>query len=531
MLHDTKSHRGPSESLLVWIVLVGLLILAGLLPFWRLGDRDLWSSHEARAASNARSLLEPGNNGLPRGETGAFELQKPPLFYWLVAGIAFWRGGVDELAVRLPSALAAVVTLLALVLGIGLGLGRPLAAVLAGLILATGIHFPWLARIGRIDMPLTAAVSLSALSFLVLLNRRLSPLARWGLVLLGWSACTVGVLLKGPIGLLLPGAIVVAHLLLEGRWPAFWEYRAWADLLARLKLGSGIAILLTVVVPIFLWLDHVSEGQFAREFLWLHNVQRGLGGSRLRSHPWWLYFPFLGLYLLPATPFLLLGLFRWRDWWADGTARLGLAWLVGVFLLLSAAHFKRADYLLPAYPGAALLLGCIVERWLARPWGERVLAGVVLVVLLSLTGWVYRVGWSLPAEEPYRDYRVFARHINAQANSTERVIFFRTEAHALAFRLGRPIVRLVEWHELQSQLRQPGTHLLVLPVALADEVRHRLADCSFELLCQNTSPTRNHERPMLCWRAGRARATAAVSFAASKPCQNCQPCPPSPTNR
>src|SRR5262245_12488590 len=82
------------------------LLLVGLaLFFWRLADRDLWSSHEARAAMNAASLLDPDSNGLPRLFDGRAETQKPPLYYWLAAAIGWLRGGVDEWAVRLPATL------------------------------------------------------------------------------------------------------------------------------------------------------------------------------------------------------------------------------------------------------------------------------------------------------------------------------------------------------------------------------------------------------------------------------------------
>src|SRR4051812_29321880 len=199
-------------------VLLACLLPAVALFFWRLGDRDLWSSHEARAAMDAVSLLEPGSGGLPRLHDGRPELQKPPLFYWLVAGVAWLAGGVDGLAVRLPAALSAAGVVAAVVLALALGLRRPVAGLVAGVVLATGIHFPWLARIGRIDMPLTLTVTTAALAFALALR---SP-RPWPLLLAGYLACAAGVLLKGPIGLALPAAVVTAHLVAEGEWPAAW---------------------------------------------------------------------------------------------------------------------------------------------------------------------------------------------------------------------------------------------------------------------------------------------------------------------
>ena len=69
-----------------------LLVVCGCLFFWGLGDRDLNASHEARAAQNAQMVLTGGHWLLPRLYDGHLELQKPPLYYWLVAllGTYWW---------------------------------------------------------------------------------------------------------------------------------------------------------------------------------------------------------------------------------------------------------------------------------------------------------------------------------------------------------------------------------------------------------------------------------------------------------
>jgi 4-amino-4-deoxy-L-arabinose transferase-like glycosyltransferase len=87
------------------LCLLCAFVVSFLLFFYRLGDRDLWSSHEARAGMDARSVLDDGAGGVPRLYSGEAELQKPPLYYWLVAAAAFVRGGeVDAWSVRLPAA-------------------------------------------------------------------------------------------------------------------------------------------------------------------------------------------------------------------------------------------------------------------------------------------------------------------------------------------------------------------------------------------------------------------------------------------
>src|SRR3954462_7966671 len=89
---------------------LALLLLCGSLFFRGIGSRELWASHEARAAQNAQRMLEDGDWLLPRLYDGQVELQKPPAFYWLVAAVGGLRGQVDAWAVRLPAAVAGTLT-------------------------------------------------------------------------------------------------------------------------------------------------------------------------------------------------------------------------------------------------------------------------------------------------------------------------------------------------------------------------------------------------------------------------------------
>src|SRR5260370_31357222 len=97
----------PSLNRLILLPLVALPALF-LLFFYRLADRDLWSSHEAPAAMDAQTVLD-GDLALPQLYDGRAELQQPPLYYWLVAGIAKLRGrDVHAWPLPLPTPLAAL---------------------------------------------------------------------------------------------------------------------------------------------------------------------------------------------------------------------------------------------------------------------------------------------------------------------------------------------------------------------------------------------------------------------------------------
>src|SRR6478672_11944127 len=144
--------RPPEPAPLILLLLCGSLFLQGT------GSRDLWASHEARAAQNAQRMLDDGNWLLPRLYDGQPELQKPPGFYWLVALTGLFRGGVDAWAVRLPAAMAGTLTVLMVWWHLR-QCGRPVAGFVAAAMLAGAVHFTGTARIGRIDVPLACAVA------------------------------------------------------------------------------------------------------------------------------------------------------------------------------------------------------------------------------------------------------------------------------------------------------------------------------------------------------------------------------------
>src|SRR5262245_61725091 len=97
----------------LWYLFLSVFISGAVLLFSGLGQRDLWASHEARAAQDAQRILDDGDWLLPRLFNDQVELQKPPLYYWLAAVCGWLRGGqVDAVAVRLPATVAGSFTIL-----------------------------------------------------------------------------------------------------------------------------------------------------------------------------------------------------------------------------------------------------------------------------------------------------------------------------------------------------------------------------------------------------------------------------------
>jgi 4-amino-4-deoxy-L-arabinose transferase-like glycosyltransferase len=482
-----------------------LSCLSICLFFIRLDQRDLWSSHEGRAAQDAQSLLLDKAWGLPRLFCLQADLQKPPLYYWLVAGVAWIHGGtVDAWSVRFPAA-ASAMGCVWLLYAFGSWCGRPRSGFLAAFLLASSMHFTWLARIGRIDMPLTLTVAVCVTCAHVGMRayRLQGGLAGWRWFVGVYLAAAAALLLKGPIGIVLPLVVIVAdgcaRRLVEGssgRPNGPWKFAH------ALGLWWGIPLVFGLVSPWFLWVNQATNGEFFRVFFWKHNVERGLGSGTLHVHPWWFYLPRMAFDFLPWSPLLIPAtwwLFR-KAWKSDPLARFSWIWVTGIIAVLSCSSFKRADYLLPAFPGAALLLGCGLDRLLElRPSLLRHTVAAGLVSSLCLVGgWFYYLSVTLPRAEPEREFRTFAATIRRIAPAPQPIIFFRTESHALAFHVGRPVDSILEWENVDTWASRAGAFYVVMPAEMVAEwPAHVHAGKLVEVARNDPANGRPHEQPLV----------------------------------
>ncbi|HJZ59861.1 MAG TPA: glycosyltransferase family 39 protein, partial [Gemmataceae bacterium] len=419
---------------------------------------------------------------------GQADLQKPPGYYWMVAACGWLNGGeVNAFVARLPAALAGLAAVLLVYLYLRRE-GRPTAALIAALALATAVHFTAISRTARIDVPLTCAVTAALLAFhRGCCHREGEALAEsqprrrlgWSLALprsgrLGWHllsavAAAVGVMLKGPVALALVGPVAVVWLVTE-RKPRYGRGGAFPSLpLSSALLGTFL--LLALALPWFVWANQTTGGEFARVFFWHHNVERFTGASQtLASYPWWYYVPRFAVDFLPWTPpLVLLAVWTGRSGQCneDRLFRFGVVWFAVMFVVLSAARFKRSDYLLPLFPGAAITLGCAGEAWLASRTDPRTVRrawwGFGVVIALVVVGWQVMTFAVEPAEQAKEEKRAFAAMIRQHAPPPNEVLLFRTESHLLAFHLGRPLYTLVEWMDLNDRLAEPGPHFVVMP--------------------------------------------------------------------
>jgi len=379
-----------------WLAPLGLAALLGALFFFRLGDDLPFRTHEALLAVSARNMvldrpvqladgshpspyLVPNFNDEPR-------LRKTPLPYWMAAGVAQLTGRLDEWSARLPSALAALGTVLILAALLGRWCDR-MTALFGAAILATTLGFLTLARTALADMPLTLFItaSLAALWMGVERNGR----RRFAWFTLAGAAAGLAVLAKGPVPLITfpaPYLVAVGFILARLRRPRRPEEAGRAEWAWTLG-GTAVALLvfLAIALP---WPAYVALRVPGAVAIW-HAESIGRAAGELgREEPPWFYFLRLPILLAPWTLFFFCGLAltigRARRVLQDRPWLLFVgAWLLGPLAAFSLAAGKQEHYILPVLPAAAVYTALAMRHLLAPASPEAGRHGRRLLVVHS----------------------------------------------------------------------------------------------------------------------------------------------------
>lgn len=366
------------------LLALSLAVLTAL--FFRLGEVPLFDVDEGAFGEATREMLARGDyvstwlNGQPR-------FDKPILIYWLqAASVSLF--GASEFAFRLPSALAAGAWIAAVGVFAATRFERRTGHA-AAFIAATSAGVVVIGRGAIADALLNLWLALAMFDIMRYAAAPLAPAARiYRRRAFLWIG--LGLLTKGPVALLVPGAASLLGFALQRRLPLWW--RAVRDPL-------GWLILLAVAAPWYL-LEYARRGDaFLAGFFMRHNVERfleplqGHGGGALY------YLPALLLVLLPYSGLLfrtLPGLRHWQALRAPGAPDAFLwSWFLFVFVFFSCAGTKLPHYLLYGVTPLFILMARVRHApgpgWLA--FGPAVLLLAAVAALPWLLGYaVPRIG-------------------------------------------------------------------------------------------------------------------------------------------
>lgn len=356
------------RSIVLWIVALFAIrvLVASFSP--------IFETSEARYAAISANMARTGDYLVPRftyrGEYQSFD-GKPPLQFQL-SGLSCQALGVSEGAVRLPILLAMTCMLIFLYRTVAV-LSDRRRGLLATAICLSSVALYALAGFSMPDGLLTPCVTTAYLAYLRFLR---SEERNWSLLV--FAALALGMLVKGPVALVLFAFPVFVDACLNHRWHA----------LSRVRWFSGGLLFLAIAAPWFVLMERETPG-FLRYFFINENLLRFLVhdyGDKYGSGREF----FRGMSLvwaivvtLPWTPFLALTDWRKRP----QTLACGI---LGIVFFWSLTSRIPLAYLMPIVPlfAAHLALEARDERPLARVIPlTSTLAVVALVGTLAVTRW------------------------------------------------------------------------------------------------------------------------------------------------
>ncbi|MDD5727486.1 MAG: glycosyltransferase family 39 protein, partial [Victivallales bacterium] len=234
------------QSQIQWLLLA---LFAAVILSVNVWSDGIYSAQEGRAAIVARQMLT-GGNWLHLDIEGAHNTEKPVMCYWFYAlsGALF---GVNEFSVRLPSIIAALVTVL-LACSLGTRIYGRQTGLLAGYLLASMAGFVNLGRLARIDMVLCAFYTAS---MYLLYTGYFEKMKANRHLYLFYLVLALSVMVKGPVSVALVGLTVVVLAIKERNWKIFWE----------LKPLSGLIIGLAINAPWYAYEIIRTQGEFAND--------------------------------------------------------------------------------------------------------------------------------------------------------------------------------------------------------------------------------------------------------------------------
>ena len=298
---------------------------------------------EATYALSAKEMFEHGNWLTPT-LFGAPWFDKPILFYFLTT-VSFHFFGVSAFAARIVPALFTAASLTLLFWFVSRHASRK-EALLAVLVLGSSLQFLILSKQIITDMVLFFFTN-AALVFLYTGWQEKAYRLRWTLA--AYACAAFAVLTKGPVGIIIPGMIMLAFIAYKKDWSA----------LKQLFHPAGLLLFAIIALPWYAEMTQRFGSDFLSTFFGLHNYLRATVSEHPKDNVFF-YYPVL--FFLSTLPWSLSAIRALYDdsravWkrTADSLTALSVLW-AGVYLVFySLMATKYPTYTFPALFPAAIL--------------------------------------------------------------------------------------------------------------------------------------------------------------------------------
>jgi len=360
-----------------------VLLLAATAAFRTLGGTAM-EHHECFVSVTAREMLSSGNWVVPTCN-GQLRIHKTPLSYWLAAASAKITGNIDEFTARLPSAILAVLSALAIIYFVNYWFGFR-AASLCACVWATSLGYIEYSHNARPEMALVFFVMLCFLSFYSAANEK-NRKKQIIYALVFWISLGLGNLAKGPIPLplvMIPLACYVS------------VFKEW-KILPKLLPLAGPVVFLAIVLP---WPLVIAQKLNWDLTIWKREyVDCFMGEYNSGNYPIYFYLYYVFSFIAPWVAFVPIVLITpfYKVWDEKRKTMMFLwIWFIADLIFLSLAGGKRDHYILPAMPALAILTGVVmddmifVRKIFKLKYAKNFLVcHIVLVIIIAIAGTIY----------------------------------------------------------------------------------------------------------------------------------------------
>ncbi len=347
-----EKHPAPKTG--VWPILLWLtLVAAGLLLIVRTAPPNFTQHNEDRIAGYVQDAVDQGHWMCQRDGAGNIT-SKPPLYTWIASAATLWAGRITPATLYFPSVLATFAAAW-LIFGFGRKVFGSNAAFLAAVVFLLSEVADEQMAMARFDGLFSACIIAGAWAAF----RAWNSGRGW---VWFWLAASAATLTKGPLGIVLAGAGLLA---------AFWEKRSGAPAAMRGSHWPGVALFMAITLGWFALAYREAGQALIDKMLVQELVVQSVsdhGDIPLVSF----YKPFV-YFLGEFAPWSLFALFGfWRtirqpaaDPVERRCERFLFCWFAAGLVLFSLAAHQRSRLIYPLIPPAALMGGRELARWLA----------------------------------------------------------------------------------------------------------------------------------------------------------------------
>ncbi len=355
------------------IVLV-LLFLASLILFlWGSQQMPITDPVESNYALTAKEMVLSGDWISPQ-IYGTYWYDKPALVYWLLSA-AYTVFGFSNFASRFPAAICGALSVVLMAWYVRRIIAKQAVAVWSAIFLATSLEF-WIVSHAVItdSMLLLFTIPTMFSAYIGITEKS------WTHMTIAYFAAAFACLAKGPVGLVLPGALLFIWCLTT---------KSFKNVL-RLFSPSGILIFILFAAPWYYAMYAIHGQDFIDGFIGLHNVTRALSSEHPEDNYFFYYLVVLPLSLLPWTG---LSFYTMVKDWKSKTPLYNflMIWCWGTVLFYTLVATKYVTYTYIAVLPAILLAGLAVPKLLEEGKKKAQLTLLVPFVLtmLALCGGTY----------------------------------------------------------------------------------------------------------------------------------------------